>query len=120
MRLFPPSFSPRDFESFAIGFLLRQEPGLNVSRAEFIRWVHKVFYDQLPDELRRVNDEKSGAALDVMGGELRREEVQVGRHIAPLASALPLFHAKRRGAPRVPDPCRRISVPRPVPHAALI
>jgi len=70
---------------------LRQEPGLNVSSAEFIKWVHRVFYDQLPDELRRVNDEKTAAALDVMGGELRCDEVQVGRHIAPLASALPLF-----------------------------
>lgn len=73
---------------------LRQEPGLNVSSAEFIKWVHKVFYDQLPDELRRVNDDKSGEALEVVGGELRRKEVQVGRHIAPLASALPLFQER--------------------------
>jgi Fic family protein len=70
---------------------LKQEPDLNVSSAEFIQWVHKVFYDQLPEELRKVSDEKTGAALSVAGGELRQREVQVGRHIAPVAEALPAF-----------------------------
>jgi len=73
---------------------LRQEPDLNVSSPDFIRWMHKVFYDQLPDELRKVNDEKTGEPLEVTGGELRTKEVQVGRHIAPLASALPLFQER--------------------------
>jgi Fic family protein len=70
---------------------LQQEPDLNVSSVEFISWVHNVFYNQLPDELRRVKDEKTDEALDVVGGELRHREVQVGSHIAPVASALPSF-----------------------------
>lgn len=74
-----------------IGERLQREPDLNVASAEFICWVHKIFYNQLPDELRRVKDEKTGEALDVVGGELRRREVQVGRHIAPLADVLPAF-----------------------------
>lgn len=70
---------------------IQREPDLNVASSEFICWVHKIFYDQLPGDLRRVTDEKTGDTLYVVGGELRQREVQVGRHIAPLTGALPAF-----------------------------
>jgi len=54
-------------------------------------WVHKIFYDQLPVDLRKVRDAKAGEELSVTGGELRQREVQVGRHVVPIASALPAF-----------------------------
>ncbi|CAG0957974.1 Fic family protein [Geobacter sp.] len=70
---------------------LQREPDLNVAGAEFLCRVHKLFYDQLPDELRRVKDEETGEMLEVTGGELRQREIRVGRHIGPLASAIPAF-----------------------------
>jgi Fic family protein len=70
---------------------IQREPDLNVAGADFLCWVHKTFYDLLPDELRRVKDEQTGEVLEVVGGEPRQREIQVGRHIGPLAEALPAF-----------------------------
>lgn len=70
---------------------LQREPDLDVAGPDFLCWVHKTFYDRLPDELRRVKDEQSGEVLDVVGGEPRQREIQVGRHIGPLSAALPAF-----------------------------
>jgi Fic family protein len=70
---------------------LRDEEDLNVASADFLCWVHKIFYDQLPDELRRLKDEDTGEVLDVVGGRLRRREIRVARHIGPPAKVLPAF-----------------------------
>jgi Fic family protein len=70
---------------------LRHEPDLNVASADFLCRVHKTFYDQLPDELRRVKDEETGEVLEVVGGGLRQREIRVARHIGPLARVLPAF-----------------------------
>jgi Fic family protein len=71
--------------------LLQREPDLNVANADFLCTVHKAFYDKLPDEFRRVKDESTGDVLEVIGGELRQREIRVGRHIGPVAKALPAF-----------------------------
>lgn len=71
--------------------LLQREPSLSVASADFLRRVHKAFYDKLPDELRRVKDESTGEVLEVVGGELRQREIRVGRHIGPMAGALSAF-----------------------------
>lgn len=68
---------------------LQEEPTLNVAGVDFLCRVHRLFYDQLPDELRRVKDDESGETIAVVGGELRRREIRVGRHIGPLATAVP-------------------------------
>lgn len=70
---------------------LQREPELNVADTAFLQWVHQIFYDQLPDDLRKVKEQDSAETHTVVGGELRHREVQVGRHIAPLAAALPAF-----------------------------
>lgn len=70
---------------------LQREPDLNVAGAEFLCRVHKLFYDQLPDELRRVKDEETDEILEVIGGEPRQREIRVGRHVGPLAAAIPAF-----------------------------
>lgn len=70
---------------------LLREPDLNVASAEFLCRVHRRLYDQFPDELRLVKDEETGEVLEVIGGELRQREIRVGRHIGPLAAALPTF-----------------------------
>ena len=50
---------------------------------EFIRWVHKEFCRQLPEQLLTVSDPKTGRKEKVVPGELRHSLVKVGRHIAP-------------------------------------
>lgn len=70
---------------------LQREPDLNVAGAEFLCRVHKLFYDQLPDELRRVKDEETGEILEVIGGEPRQREIRVGRHVGQFAAAIPAF-----------------------------
>ncbi len=70
---------------------LRDEPALDIASGDFIVWLHRIFYKQLPAELRQVKDEKSGEVLEVMPGELRRREVEVGRHVGPVSERLPAF-----------------------------
>lgn len=70
---------------------LQADPGLDITSVDFIVWLHQIFYEQLPVELRRVKDEKSGEALEVMPGEIRQREVMVGRHVGPVSEQLPLF-----------------------------
>lgn len=75
----------------AIESRLQDDPELDVASADFIVWLHRIFYEQLPPELRRVKDDKSGEALEVQPGELRRREVEVGRHVGPASEQLPAF-----------------------------
>ena len=70
---------------------LRQEPDLNVASADFLRWVHQTFYDRIPEGLRLVKDDRTGETLEVIGGKLREREVLAGRHVGPLAGAVPYF-----------------------------
>ncbi|MHC2253578.1 Fic family protein [Bradyrhizobium embrapense] len=62
--------------------------------AEFIRWVHKEFCQQLPENLLVVSDPKSGKEVKVIPGELRQVHVQVGRHISPAPEDLARFLAR--------------------------
>jgi len=56
---------------------------------EFIRWVHKEFCQQLPEELLVVWDPKTGRKEKVIPGELRQIMVKVGHHIPPAPTDLP-------------------------------
>lgn len=59
------------------------------SSVDFICWVHKTFYDQLPDAMRFVTHSETTERIEVTGGEIRNRGVKVGQHIAPPASILP-------------------------------
>lgn len=61
-----------------------------VCSSEFLCWLHEGFYRRLPDDFRRVEDEK-GKQHEVHPGELRQGEVSVGRHMAPAGSKLGEF-----------------------------
>ena len=50
---------------------------------EFIRWVHREFCKQLPEELLVVSDPKTGREEKVVPGDLRKILVKVGQHIPP-------------------------------------
>jgi len=59
--------------------------------SDTICWIHREFCSRLPDELLWVKNPDSGKKIKVIPGRLRDGEVQVGRHLAPLADSLPLF-----------------------------
>lgn len=54
-------------------------------------WSHREFCRHLPDELLWVEDPGSGHRVRVQPGEFRDGEVAVGRHVPPVAAAIPLF-----------------------------
>jgi Fic family protein len=50
---------------------------------DFLCWVHKEFYDQLPESMHYVTHNEKDVRIRVVGGELRTGGVIVGRHVAP-------------------------------------
>ena len=70
---------------------LDAEPDLNVAGCDFLLWLHKEFYERLPDRLREVRDEDTGEVTVVTPGVLRRREVRVCRHVGPKAETLGAF-----------------------------
>ncbi|MFP5240107.1 MAG: Fic family protein [Acidobacteriota bacterium] len=66
---------------------------------EFLRWLHREFYQDAPEEM--LIAEGAGRKLRVVPGEMRKtteEEVSVGRHIPPSGAEIPAFmeHFARR------------------------
>jgi Fic family protein len=53
--------------------------------------IHRRFCEQLPDDLLWVEDPATHEKIRVVPGELRSRDVQVGRHIAISARAVPRF-----------------------------
>jgi Fic family protein len=53
--------------------------------------IHRRFSEQLPKELLMVSDPDSGRTVNVAAGELRRDDVRVGRHLAISPGAVPRF-----------------------------
>jgi len=70
---------------------LQDEPNLDTADHDFIIWLHRTFYEQLPVELRRVKDKDSGETLEVIPGAIRQREVKVARHVGPSPDYLPAF-----------------------------
>lgn len=69
---------------------LRAEPEMNVAAPEFLLWIHREFYEQMPERLRWVKGASERSAW-VEAGELRGEQVEVGRHLPPTAESLDKF-----------------------------
>jgi Fic family protein len=61
-----------------------------VCSSEFLCWLHEGFYRRLPEELRKVQDQK-GKSHEVQPGQARGGEVSVGRHMAPASKKLGEF-----------------------------
>ena len=53
--------------------------------------IHRRFSELLPEELLVVSDPESGRTVRVVAGELRRDDVKVGRHLAISPGAVPRF-----------------------------
>lgn len=68
-----------------------RDPDAWPASAAYASWLHEEFCSRLPPEMLFVDDEKTGARLEVVPGELRKRDVQVGRHIPPPHEDLPRF-----------------------------
>ncbi len=59
--------------------------------AESLREIHRRFCQQLPDDLLWVDNPQTGQRIRVVPGELRSNDVEVGRHVAISPGAVPRF-----------------------------
>lgn len=76
---------------------LKENPDTDICEQDFLCWVHREFYARLPEEFCHVQT-ADGIAKQVIPGELRRDEVTVGRHIAPDFETLPAFLSRFQAA----------------------
>jgi len=60
----------------------------------FLLWVHREFYKLIPAEMRWVVNEKTGEKAEVICGQFRERDVEVGMHIAPEHTSLSMFLAR--------------------------
>lgn len=60
------------------------------SSTAYIKRIHKRFYEFLPDEFKKIKT-REGEISFVIPGELRKHEVEVGRHIGPYSEKVPDF-----------------------------
>ncbi len=65
--------------------------GATATSAEGIFTIHRRFCELLPEDLLWVEDPTTKERLQVIPGEIRRRDVQVGRHVAISPGALPRF-----------------------------
>jgi Fic family protein len=72
---------------------LAELPATEICAPEFLCWVHREFYTRLPEDFRQIQA-PDGSIKTVVPGDLRRDEVEVGRHLAPASRALPDFLAR--------------------------
>jgi Fic family protein len=70
--------------------LLGENRDANVTSPEFLRWIHREFYEKMPERLRWVKGEAEETAW-VEAGEIRSRYVIVGRHVPPAHDALCKF-----------------------------
>lgn len=70
---------------------LAKDPGLDPTLPDFLAWVHGEFYSKLPEELHWVENPDTQERIKVIGGEFRKRDVSVGRHIPPENEVLSVF-----------------------------
>ena len=69
---------------------LWENPAADICEQSFLCWIHREFYARLPEEFCHVQT-PNGTPIQVIPGELRKDDVTVGRHMAPASEALPHF-----------------------------
>jgi len=62
---------------------LRSETELNVCSKEFLCWLHKEFYERVPEAFHYVVNPQTMKRASVIPGAIRTYDVTVGRHTAP-------------------------------------
>jgi len=69
---------------------LEDEPDLDIYAPQFIRWLHRAFYERLPESMRMAKT-LSGQSYRIVPGDYRDFMVDVGRHTPPHFESLPAF-----------------------------
>ena len=69
---------------------LIESPDETICSQTFLCWIHQEFYDRVPDEFRNIQT-PGGDIKAVISGELREDEVTVGRHLPPASETLDSF-----------------------------
>ena len=72
---------------------LRNERDLSIHSFEFLSWLHREFFQRLPEHMQW-GESKSGKKCRIAPGALRHYEVDVGRHQPPAQESLPGFLAR--------------------------
>ena len=67
-----------------------QRENINVHSVDFLCWLHREFYNRLPDHLH-YSKTKSGVAYKIEPGKIRSFNVDVSRHSPPHHEELPRF-----------------------------
>jgi Fic family protein len=82
---------------------------VDITNPDFLRRIHKLFYDRLPPEFQVV-ETKRGKKDRVVPGAVRTCEVEVGSHVAPESNSLPSFLTRFHEAYQAEklDPLKRI------------
>jgi Fic family protein len=71
-----------------------QDPDAWPASAAYAAWLHEAFCSRLPPEMLFVTDDKTGKRLEIIPGEWRKYDVQVGRHVPPEHDKLARFMAR--------------------------
>ena len=92
-----PAVRARQLESSAhievqklIESRIEVNPELTITGKDFLCWIHKEFYDRMPDEYLFVR-RQDGTTEKVIPGEIRKIEVEVGNHLPPESGHLESF-----------------------------
>lgn len=70
---------------------LAADAALRITDTEFLLFLHREFYERMPEEWRKVRDADGTHERTVVPGKLREDEVDVGRHVPPPPAAIPRF-----------------------------
>lgn len=62
-----------------------------VCSSAFLCWIHKEFYERVPDHFLKIYHPDRKEYITMVPGELRKENVTVGNHIPPKWESLPKF-----------------------------
>lgn len=91
----------RDLQKEAVAHIYVQglidtgrDPDAWPASAAYAAWLHEEFCSRLPPEMLFVSDEKTGERLEIVPGEWRKRDVQVGRHLPPEYDRLARFMAR--------------------------
>lgn len=68
---------------------LAEKADCKITDTLFLQQLHAIFYQHAPEAFRHIQHD--GETIALTPGEFRMREVQVGKHIAPIHSALPRF-----------------------------
>ncbi len=71
--------------------LIAGQPDIQICNSDFIKWIHKSFYDLVPEDFRKIKDPETGKYFLMEPGMLRHRLVEVGRHVPASPDVLPDF-----------------------------